>query len=452
MGWTRHSGTVVALALLASVVGHFAVHRHFQRQAQEQRANGDLALDAQLFLDDGPSSIPRYLDEPDFHAPVGKVTPAVQTEPSDEPAKPAVTPQPVPVPSDAAPLAEKDPPKDPPKRDALDSYAVRMVIEEELADSSREERDIWYEELKSLPAGVVRDLLQVRKQLRELPRAFHNLESTTPVPAPRVADLPAEPASQTRRHSLPDWVPAMNALEQACTISRHNLANATTPGFKRLRVTLVDSYGSWQRDADSEQNKTIQVEGCRLAPILLDLKAGKLRQTDRRLDLAIDGDGLFVAIKNDVQVFSRCGAMTLDAQRRLCLAAADGPAVLEPVITVPADAIEVQVSGDGSVRVLRKPGADPDLIGQLHLARFPSSSRLRPIGGTLLSPTEESGEAEVGPALEDGRGAIQQGCLEQSNVDVEEEQAQIEQWQSLLKSFPAVSRPVTAGSHDARSR
>ena len=38
MGWTRHTGTVVSLAVLASVVANYAVHRQFERRSQQRVA------------------------------------------------------------------------------------------------------------------------------------------------------------------------------------------------------------------------------------------------------------------------------------------------------------------------------------------------------------------------------------------------------------------------------
>lgn len=473
MGWTRHQGAVVSLAVLASFVANYAIHRQFERRYQQLIAasNGEPQPGALIFDvpptcdvgNPGPSAIPRCLEPSlDEHRPIGAIQPALQTSEADESRK--ATLQPVPVPNDSIPAGEDEAPPPPPSG----SPAVRRVIEDELAGSSREERDIWFEELKSLPAGVVRDLLQVRKQLRALPRGLHRMDPVAPpkpvetaesIPAPRVAALPAEPVSQARRQPLPDWLPTMAAIEQACSIARHNLANSATPGFKRLRVTLVDAYGTpWQTespDAASPQSARLnppQVDGVRLGNVLLDLKAGSLHQTDRQYDLAIDGEGFFVAKLNDQRVYTRCGAMVLDAERRLCLAVGEQSAVVEPGIVIPADAREVQISGDGSVMILYKPATDPVVVGQLAIARFPSPSRLRPAGGTLLTPTEASGEAELGLADEGGRGAVQQGCLEQSNVDPEEELAEIDQWQSLLKSFPAVSRPVTASGQEPGSR
>lgn len=483
MGWTRHTGTVVSLAVLASVVANYAVHRHFERQFAQRPAPsremaqspGALIFDADPlpaeFGDAPVSNIPRCLDDLELARPQGAFLPALQTsETREEPPESSSTaaPNPVPVPHDAVPITETSEPMSsestsPDSAAALDSHAVRAVIEDELAGSSREERDIWYEELKSLPAGVVRDLLQVRKQLRSLPRALHKMDADADhVVLPRVAELTADPVVQTRRPTLPDWVPTMNTIEQACTIARHNLANSTTPGYKRLRVMLVDSYGPDWQDIDPPGDDTeepqpirrnpLQIDGCRLSEPLLDLTEGPLNQTVRELDLAIAGDGFFVALWKNKPVYTRCGALVLDAQRRICLAVLEEPVPVEPVITIPADAREIQISADGTVRVLVEREAEPVAVGQIALARFPSPSRLRPIGRTLLSPTEASGAAKVGAADEGGRGSIQQGFLEQSNVQPDVELAEIDQWQSLLKSLPSISRPVTASGQDSSSR
>lgn len=474
MGWTRHQGAVVSLAVLASFIANYAIHRQFERRYQQLLVGSNHESQPGALIFDMPptcevgnpvtSAIPRCLDPSlDEHRPIGAIQPALQTTEADEARKGTL--QPVPVPNDSIPSSEDETPPPPP----AGSPAVRRVIEDELAGSSREERDIWFEELKSLPAGVVRDLLQVRKQLRALPRGLHRMDPVAPakpaetvesVPAPRLAALPAEPVSQARRQPLPDWLPTMAAIEQACSIGRHNLANSATPGFKRLRASLVDAYGTpWQTEGPeavgtqqpARQNPP-QVDGVRLGNVLLDLKSGSLHQTDRQFDLAIDGEGFFVATLNEQSVYTRCGAMVLDSQRRICLAVGEQSAVVAPGIVIPADAREVQISGDGTVMILSKPATDPVVVGQLAIARFASPSRLRPAGGTLLMPTEASGEAELGLADEGGRGAIQQGCLEQSNVDPEEELAEIDQWQSLLKSFPAISRPVTASGQEPGSR
>lgn len=145
MGWTRHTGTVVSFAVLASVVANYAVHRHFERR-QHRVASQQTAPVGALIFDvpagsEPDSPIPRFLDEADLRQPDSAVMPALQTSDADEPSS---TPKAVPVPNDAVPITEKDEPADAEegKRDVLDRHAVRMVIEDELAGSSREERDI----------------------------------------------------------------------------------------------------------------------------------------------------------------------------------------------------------------------------------------------------------------------------------------------------------------------
>ena len=479
MGWRRHSGAVFSLALLASVVGHYALQRQFEARFQSlvaaSRFDGHLNPGPPLMpLDDeGPSGIPRYLDERDRSRRLEQILPALQIleegETDGTPAK-SSRPQPVPDPHEATPLADAENPADaasekqPPA--IIDDNAVRRVIEEELLGSSREERDIWYDELKSIPAGVVRDLLQVRKQLRSLPRALHKADAAVTPPARaavRIAEVFAEPASQSRRQPFPDWIPTLAALEQATSLSWHNVANSITPGFKRIRWHLIDAYGpvsDEELDAEAAHGDAtrpskltpVQVEGCRLAVPLLDLKQGTLVETGRPLDLAIDGDGFFVATLNEKPVFTRCGAIGLDAKRRLCLTLVEGSAVLQPPVTIPDDAQEIQITATGEVLVLRVIGSDPQPVGRLQLARFAAPERLRPIGATLLAATEASGSAELGEPDAAGRGAIQQGCLEQSNVDDESELADIERLQSLLKSLPTQARPVTASSAAPSSR
>lgn len=460
MGWTRQSGNVVSLALLTSVVANYAIHRHFESQTRKLEAISQAECPGPLILDAdstglSPSQPPRILaaDDRDVDS---AVRPALQTTDADDLPVSKEAPGQVPHPNDGVPITEHSESAGS-KPETQNSKAVRAVIEDELAGSSPEERDIWYEELKSLPAGVVRDLLQVRKQLRQLPRALHRHDSVSP---PRMVHVPAEQASQNRRPTQADWAPTIAAIDHACSMARHNLANSATPGFKRLRATLVDAYGS-DPTSDLEQAKVtgeparlnpIPIEGSRLSEVLLDTQQGVIHKTDRPYDLAIDGDGYFVAKRDDKLVYSRCGALILDADRRLSLAMSEGTALLDPIVTIPAEAREIQISSKGSVSAIVKPGEPPVVLGRLVLARFACPSRLRPIGGTLLCPTEGSGTAEPGEPDDGGRGVIQQGSLEQSNVEPEEELADIDQWQELLKSFPVSHRPVTASGQEPRSR
>ena len=60
-------------------------------------------------------------------------------------------------------------------------------------------------------------------------------------------------------------------------------------------------------------------------------------------------------------------------------------------------------------------------LGTLELATFQNPAGLRPLGGNLFAATTVSGEPQVGAPGTDGRGTLQQGFLEDSNVSVVEE-------------------------------
>ncbi len=463
MTGVRNTGFVVSLALLASLVGHVAVQRHFERRAQSnidrvraERSSRPFDLSFEASDIEG-LEMPQFLDEARRQ---GQIIPALASrdDSSQDKADPHNNPpKSVPAPTDAVPVDASR--SDEAISEGPDTSAVRDVIEHELSHASREEREIWFEELKSLPAGVVSDLLQVRKQLHALPKLLggmtEKLASADPGLSVRTQEIQAEPASQKIRFHLPDNQGATASLEMAVAQMRHNLTNAATPGFKRFRVTLVDSYGpTWSepRETDATRSDAFTSannhgDGCRIAPLLLDLKQGPLKKTGRQLDLAIDGEGFFVVQRNEKEFLTRCGALTLDRDRRLCLLVTNDKAVLQPVISIPDDAREVQVSADGVVTILKSGETTLTVIGQLQLARVASPSRLQPAGSTLFIANDDSGSIVVGSPMAGGLGELQQGFLEQSNVDFVQELAEIEELSMILSALPLqTSRPATARS------
>jgi flagellar hook protein FlgE len=93
-------------------------------------------------------------------------------------------------------------------------------------------------------------------------------------------------------------------------------------------------------------------------------------------------------------------------------------------------------------------------IGRIQLARVASPARLQPMGQTLLLPNEDSGPITFGAAMSAGLGEVQQGFLEQSNVEFQAELDEIEELTMILKATPvANSRPVTAsGPQSTKAR
>ena len=488
----RNTGFVVSLALVAFIVCSTAIQRQFAQSTRSSVSFVDWDGAGITSRDSGFSSIPfderqgpttgsltssqgprsfvvpvadsKQANKPGIRKCCGQapsssdIISALQVQ-SEEVRVQAVRasdpPTAVPAPVDAVPV--ETPERNEGNDDDSGNAAVRNVIERELSHTTREERDIWFDELKALPAGVVRDLLQVRKQIRAMPRLTggnpEKLASADPMQGSHTREIAAEPISQKIRFKLPDETSVNAAIETAISQLRHNLTNSTTPGFKRLRVTLVDSYSSASLEsAASDEAVTsswlgagIHGEGCRIAPIQLDLKQGSLKNTGRQLDLAIDGEGFFVVKRGEKELLTRCGAFTLDRNRQLCLAITDDNVLLQPTITIPDDVREIQVAADGTVTILKSTEATLAIIGRLHLARVASPARLQPVGQTLLMANDDSGPIVIGAAMQHGAGEIQQGALEQSNVDFQTELDEIESLMQVIKAMPyEQSRPVTA--------
>jgi flagellar basal-body rod protein FlgG len=146
---------------------------------------------------------------------------------------------------------------------------------------------------------------------------------------------------------------------------------------------------------------------------------GNLQQTGNNLDLAIKGQGFFqIQLPDGSTGYSRDGAFQLDGAGQMVTANGH---VLQPGITIPANAQSVTVAADGTVNVTLAGQATPQSVGQLQLATFINPGGLDPRGQNLYAETAASGAPSTGAPGADGRGGLLQGYVEGSNVNVVEE-------------------------------
>jgi len=82
------------------------------------------------------------------------------------------------------------------------------------------------------------------------------------------------------------------------------------------------------------------------------------------------------------------------------------------------------IGEDGLITGIYSNGLTRD-IAQIALATFPNEEGLLLQGGNLYAPGVNSGVVSIGRALVDGRGSINSGYLENSNVDLAEEFSQM---------------------------
>jgi flagellar basal-body rod protein FlgG len=96
--------------------------------------------------------------------------------------------------------------------------------------------------------------------------------------------------------------------------------------------------------------------------------------------------------------------------------------LLQPQITIPADAQVITIAADGTVSYTVPNQTASQQAGQIQLANFQNPSGLNSLGGSLFTPTDASGQPTVGlPGGAEGMGTIMQGYTEGSNVSVVEE-------------------------------
>jgi flagellar basal-body rod protein FlgG len=206
----------------------------------------------------------------------------------------------------------------------------------------------------------------------------------------------------------------------------NNIANVNTTGFKQGRAEFQDLLYQNIRPAGTASSASttypvgLQV-GLGTRPVATEriFSQGDFRQTGNPLDLVIEGKGFFqVRLPSGETAFSRDGSLHVNADG--LLVTADGNP-LEPQISIPADAQEIVIGSDGTVTVTQAGQTAAQVVGTLQLANFPNPAGLNAVGGNLYLPTSSSGEPMAGTPGENGLGRINQGFLEQSNVNVVEE-------------------------------
>lgn len=204
----------------------------------------------------------------------------------------------------------------------------------------------------------------------------------------------------------------------------NNLANVSTNGYKRQRAVFQDLLYQTMRQPGAQSSQQTQVPaglqlgtGARPVSTAHLFTQGNLQKTDNSLDVAINGDGFFqVLLPDGTTAYTRDGSFQKDNQGQVVTA--DGYP-LQPAITIPADARAISIGTDGTVSVTQ--GNTTTQIGNLQVATFINPAGLQSIGQNLFLETAASGTPTPNTPGNNGAGAVNQGYVETSNVNVAEE-------------------------------
>ncbi|UAA37599.1 flagellar basal-body rod protein FlgG [Paraneptunicella aestuarii] len=214
----------------------------------------------------------------------------------------------------------------------------------------------------------------------------------------------------------------MSSQQQLIDVISNNIANASTPGFKKSQVNFVDlvyqsnaSQISAQQSTDNKSNGA----GVQIGSNILDFSVGELKQTLNPFDLAIQGNGfLEVTLENGDYAYTRAGRLRLDQDGYLVTK--DGFR-LSANIQLPPDAVDMQISPDGELSARLGQQGERVVLGNIELARFSNQEMLNSIGQNLFTGNDKTGDVFYGKPGQDGFGHIQQGMTEVSNVSMTEE-------------------------------
>lgn len=226
--------------------------------------------------------------------------------------------------------------------------------------------------------------------------------------------------------SLNTAATGMKAQQTNMDVSTNNIANVSTNGFKKSRAEFEDLMYQTQVEPgavtglNSINPTGVQVGlGAKAAAVTKDFEQGSTKVTNGAFDMEIQGAGFFpVQTPNGQIAYTRDGAFKKGPDGRLQDRNGN---VLQPEITIPPNATGVEIGANGQVSVIVENNLQPQGVGQIQLVGFVNPAGLKALGGNLFVPTNASGVPQQANPGQAGLGAIAQGQLETSNVNIVDE-------------------------------
>lgn len=199
----------------------------------------------------------------------------------------------------------------------------------------------------------------------------------------------------------------------------NNIANAATTGYKKEGVTnqSFDSMLAIKvKDATNgymdESIGSVSL-GVKIGEVYVNHSQGSIRQTGNTFDVALEGNGFFSVAMVDENgeesiKYTRDGSFKVNAEGYLM--DADGNYVLGEggYIQIPTQQAEVAIDSLGRIT------ANGEYVDDLYITDFENYDYLKKYGDNLYETVDGATEIEA-------TGLVQQGYLEQSNVQSVEE-------------------------------
>lgn len=219
--------------------------------------------------------------------------------------------------------------------------------------------------------------------------------------------------------NLPLLKQAMVGQVDRNSVVANNLANINTKGFKK-DIIFFDKL-------QNEMEVTIQARQA------IDFNQGALIETQNPLDLALSGRGFFTVETENGVGYTREGNFKLDADG--ILRNSSGYAVLGQGgwISLLGDKLnpkEISITQDGEIFV------DEEMVDKLLISDFEAQDKLRKIGANLFMANEDMMPIEARDV------EVQQGFLEESNVNAADEMIELIEVERQFESVQRIVRTL----------
>ncbi|GEN55784.1 flagellar basal-body rod protein FlgG [Halolactibacillus alkaliphilus] len=258
--------------------------------------------------------------------------------------------------------------------------------------------------------------------------------------------------------SMYSGIAGMKGFQTQLDVVGNNIANVNTVGYKKSRTTFQDMMSQTTSGASEPTNirggiNAIQVGlGSQLGSIDNIHTQGNRQTTNRVLDMALEGDGMFIfangvnaptdptVLNHPIDLgavnleYSRAGNMYLDSNGYIVnangqyLVGDNNAAGNAGLIRIPENAASFSIQGNGTVNYI-DPNGQTQVAGQIRLAKFSNPGGLEKIGGNMfrasvndgMMSNDVAGLPDLIVPESDGTASIVSGALEMSNVDLAEE-------------------------------
>jgi flagellar basal-body rod protein FlgF len=210
----------------------------------------------------------------------------------------------------------------------------------------------------------------------------------------------------------------------------NNLANVSATGFKADRESY-STYASADALEGGDESGTSAAESPVVDSNWTDFTQGAVVATGNSLDLALEGQGFFVAQSASGPTYTRSGEFHIDAQGILSARSGDPVEGTDgkPIRLDPAQPVEVSSTGE-----IRQNGA---VAGQLELVTFSAPQALSKRGSNSF----QLSASDLQPVPSSAR--VHQGNVEAANVQPAETAVRLV---SVMRQFEMLQKAMSLGN------